>query len=118
MKVKVGNVTKNVPQEYAHGTTLMKPEYFDKPDKLRLSVRERFFFAEAAWRQLLAQTEPLVYNCLLGHTPMTVVTQRNRKSEYRHLIKYTDGWSVVAPWSVVRHAPDKICTEECFDFRV
>ena len=100
MKVKVGNVTKDVPQEFAHGTTLMKDEYFDKPDKVRLSPRERFFFAEAAWRQKLATTEPHVYNYLYGRAPIKVVFQVNRSGETRHTAEYTGGVSAVIPRNV------------------
>lgn len=104
MKVKVGLVVKDVPQEYVVGTPLMKDEYFDKPDKIRVSPRERFFFAEAAWRQSLAVTQPLVYNYLLGAAPVKAVWQCNRVGEWRGSVVYSSGATAIVPNSVMNVA--------------
>ena len=104
MRVKVGTVTKDVPQEYVVGTTLMKDEYFDKPDKIRLTPNERFFFAEAAWRQSLAVTQPHVYNYLLGAAPVKAVWQCNRIGLCRGTVVYSSGATAVVPSSVMNVA--------------
>jgi hypothetical protein len=108
MRIIAGEVTKEIPKEYALGLKLVKPSMFDKPDKIRPSNLERFLFAEAAWRVKLAETDPLVYEYISHNDsfPVRAEVQVNRKNERRHLVVYSNKVVAITPRTVVDLFPN------------
>jgi len=87
MKVTVGNVTKNIPQEYHSGFTAMQPDEFDKPDKIRLTPWERYLIALHTWEFKQTST---TRRYLAEFKPECVLRQYNRKHEARYVARYVD----------------------------
>lgn len=119
MRVKAGEIVKNVPQEYACGVSLIKTSLFDKPDKIRLSKWERFLFAEAAWR---SKQDKYISEYLNDRCPAQGHTQMNRSGKTRYLIRYEPNGtgfvaSAVVPRSVFVKCPIDKVSHELIDWR-
>lgn len=118
MKVKSGEIVKDIPQEYACGVSLIKTSLFDKPDKIRLSKWERFLFAEAAWR---SKQSKYVLEHLLDRTPEQCHVQSNRRGASRYIVRYErtkQGFrdSAIVPRSVFVTCPMDKVSHELVDF--
>jgi len=118
MKVKAGDIVKDIPQEYACGLKFIKTYRFDKPDKIRLSQWERFLFAEAAWR---SKQSNYIKECLDGFNPMQCVEQESRDFDLRYIIRYEDAikWkaSAIVPTGVFRTCPKDLISREKINWK-
>ncbi len=119
MKVTVGNVTKNIPQEYAPAIGMISEEQHDAPEKIRLSPWERFLYAEAAWRSKQTSTTKMY---LSDVEPACVISQWNRLSECRYVVEYKAGLDddhakhAIVPVSVYRACPVESRMMACENF--
>jgi hypothetical protein len=117
MKVKFGNSVKDIPKQYYGGTWLIKESDLEKPDKIRLTKRERFLFAEAAWR---TKQDKLIRSHLDDTTVGGIEVQYNRSREKRYCVIYKKNgtlWtSAIVPRSVSCVCPEEDVSKMNVDF--
>jgi len=116
MRVKAGEFVKEIPAEYAAGAELLTLSDWEKPEKIRLTPWERFRFAEAAFRMIVLEDNPYVFEHLAGEKPQHIEVQMNRTGDTRYVARYSDTKSMIVPTRVGRLCPDK--REMNFDFVV
>jgi len=85
MKVKIGEVIKNIPIEYWDAAKTIDESFITEPKKIRLSNEERFLLAEMTWRM---KQSDFVMEHLQDMTPVGVEIQVNRVSDSRCVVNY------------------------------
>jgi len=93
MRVKIGEVIKNIPAEYKDAAKVIDKSFITAENRVRLTNLERFMLAEMAWR--IKQSDLILFY-LEDMTPVGVEIQVNRAGEARCAVNYVSEGGISA----------------------
>jgi len=116
MKIKIGNVVKNIPKRFKEGVSLLKESQMETPLRVRLTPFERFLLAEATWRE-----DSLTREYLDGFIPTHAARQVNRSRESRYVVYYKNDYKslnalAIVPKSVFNKCPNELRRKEYMEW--